>query len=141
VLGGSCPNAVGSDVRRTQFCQNERILDTSSRDSWRQRAEYFKKQKRERTQSDGGLRQAIGLCGLGKSAIDNLVDGVDRFSFTRAAAQDKYTRDELEMRIIAGVMAVVFAVLAQNDVRDAHRLTAMAAQNTAEMLRRQFDRH
>jgi hypothetical protein len=47
----------------------------------------------------------------------------------------------VELRVIRFVVTVVLAVLAQNNVRDAHRLSAMAAYYATEMLRRQFGGH
>jgi hypothetical protein len=87
------------------------------------------------------VRQAVRRRCLCECAIDNLIDRVDRFPFTGTATKNENTRDELELRIIACVMAVIFAVFAQNDIGDADGLTAVTAQDPAKLLRRQFDRH
>jgi len=73
--------------------------------------------------------------GLRKSTIDDLIDGINRLAFARAAAKNKHPRDELKLRLVRLGPSLSFVVLAQNDVGNANRLTAMAAKNTAERLR------
>jgi hypothetical protein len=73
--------------------------------------------------------------GLSEIAIHDLVDGVDRFPFTGTATKDEDARDEVELCVIGIAMALDFAVLAQDDSRDAHGLPAVAAQDTASSLR------
>jgi hypothetical protein len=86
------------------------------------------------------LRQTAKSRGWRTDAVDDLVDGVDRFPFARTAAENEDPRDEVEV-IIVSVMAVIFVVLMQNDFGDTDGLTAVAAMHTAEVLRRQFNRH
>jgi hypothetical protein len=64
---------------------------------------------------------------LRERTIDNLVDSVDRFPLARTATKNENAGDEVELRVIPIVMTVILAVLAQNNVRDAHRLSAMTA--------------
>jgi len=72
---------------------------------------------------------------LRKSTIDDLIDGINRLAFARAAAKNKDPRDELKLGLVRLGLSVSFVVLAQNDAGNANRLTAMAAKNTAERLR------
>jgi len=81
------------------------------------------------------LRHAPRLRKRRERAINNLVDGVNRFPLTGAAAKNEYTGYELKMDIITCGLAVIHTVLAKNDLGDANGFTAMAAQNTAEALR------
>lgn len=78
---------------------------------------------------------------LRKGAVHNLIDGVDRFPFTRTATEHEDARDEVELRIAGFVLAVILAVLAKNDTWNAHRLSAMTTQDTAKLLRGGFCRH
>jgi hypothetical protein len=71
---------------------------------------------------------------LGERAIDDLVDGVDRFSFAGTAAKHENTRDEMEMSVARIVSTTNFVFLLADDSWDADRLTAMATEDTAEML-------
>jgi hypothetical protein len=88
----------------------------------------------------GGMGQVPGIGRRSKSAIHNLIDGVDGFPLTGTATQNKNARDQLEMRVLGRALALIFAVFAQYDFRDAHGLAAMTAEDTAEM-RRQFNWH
>jgi hypothetical protein len=83
----------------------------------------------------GGLSEAAKGRRLRVSAIDDLVDGVDRFPFTGTAAEDEDAGDEVEV-IIVSVLAVIFAVLMQNDLGDTNGLTTVPAMHTAEVLQR-----
>jgi hypothetical protein len=74
---------------------------------------------------------------LRKGAIDNLVDGVDRFLLASSASKNKDTGDQLEVRILnTHLPTVIYTILAQNDARNAHGLATMAAQNAAKVLGR-----
>jgi hypothetical protein len=83
----------------------------------------------------GGLSEAAKGRRLRVSAIDDLVDGVDRFPFTGTAAENEDAGDEVEV-IIVSVLAVIFAVLMQNDLGDTNGLTTVPAMHTAEVLQR-----
>jgi len=86
------------------------------------------------------LRKAAGRACGHERAIDNLVDSVDRFSFTGTATQNENAGDQLEMGVAAvGMFPVILTVLAQNDFGNANGLTTVAAQDTAEIFRRRFD--
>lgn len=78
-------------------------------------------------------------------AVNDLVHGVDRFPFTRTAAKNEDAGDELKVLIVvcleACLMAMGFGVFALDDGRNTYRLAAVTAQDTAELFRRQFDRH
>jgi hypothetical protein len=74
-------------------------------------------------------------------AIDNLIDSVDGFPFTSTATQHEDAGDEMKLVVIGNMLAMVFTVLAQDDLRDAHGLSAVTAYDTAKLLRREFNRH
>ncbi|HEY2457184.1 MAG TPA: hypothetical protein VGI13_07795 [Candidatus Acidoferrum sp.] len=75
---------------------------------------------------------------MGEGAIYDLIDGVDRFPFARAAAQHEYARNKMEMSVAWIVLAVNLVLFLADDAGDAHRLAAMAAEYTAEMLADRF---
>jgi len=69
---------------------------------------------------------------LGKSAIDNLIDGVNGLPLAGTAAKNKYPGYQLESGVVGLRIAMSFIVFTQDDTWNANRLTAMAAKNTAE---------
>jgi hypothetical protein len=71
------------------------------------------------------MGQPMRFRSLRKGAIDDLIDGVNGFPFTGTATQDEHTGDQLKLRVIAGVMAVILIVLSQNDFGNANGLTAV----------------
>jgi hypothetical protein len=85
------------------------------------------------------------MSGLGHSAdcrswsegtIHDLVDGVNRFPLTGAAAQYKDSGDQVKVRIVLVVNSMALAILLQNNGWDTHGFTAVAAKDSAKVLRR-----
>jgi hypothetical protein len=64
---------------------------------------------------------------LRESAVHDLIDGVNRFPLAGTAPKDEHARDEMELRVIGIGMALVLAILTQDDGGNAHGLSAVAA--------------
>jgi hypothetical protein len=70
---------------------------------------------------------------MSRRTIDNLVDGVDRFALTGAAAENEHLGYEVEVRIIRVVVTLRFTIFPKNNAWNADRFPAVAAENSPEM--------
>jgi hypothetical protein len=78
---------------------------------------------------------------VGEGAIDDLIDCVDRFFLTSAATKNENLGDEVILHI-AGIVGKLGGGLSlRNQVRDAHGLSATAAEDSPEMLSGGGGRH
>jgi hypothetical protein len=64
---------------------------------------------------------------LGEGAVDNLIDGVDRFLLAGAATKNEYLRDEVILRVVRIVAEMRRGLPLRNHFWDAYWLAATAA--------------
>jgi Universal stress protein family len=95
----------------------------------------------DESESSGGMSHAAGVGHRSKRTIHNLIDGIDRFPLTGPATKNENARNELEMGLVHGSPVMVLAVFSKNDFGNPDGLAAVAAMNSAKLLRRQFERH
>lgn len=78
---------------------------------------------------------------MGEGAIDDLIDCVDRFFLTSAATKNENLGDEVILHIVGIVGKMGRGLSLRNQVRDAHRLSTAAAEDSPEMLSGGGGRH
>jgi hypothetical protein len=71
---------------------------------------------------------------LGESAIDDLIEGVDRFLLTRAATKNEDLRDEVILHISRIVGMVRCRLSSGDQVGNTNGLSAAAAKHSTEVL-------
>ena len=86
----------------------------------------------------GNCFVVLGSGNLGEGAVDDLVDGIDGFTFTGTAAKYEDAGYEMKLRIVSLTQTVYFIFFLADNAGDANWFATMAAKNTAEMLTDRF---
>jgi len=82
----------------------------------------------------GNCFVVLGSGNLGEGAVDDLVDGIDGFTFTGTAAKYEDAGYEMKLRIVSLLQTVHFIFFLADNAGNANWFATMAAKNTAEML-------
>jgi hypothetical protein len=85
-------------------------------------------------QLQGGGFCAAGRGDLGEGAVDNLIDGVDRFLLAGAATENEYLRYEVILRVVRVVRVMRRGLPLRNHFWDAYRLSTTTAKDSSEVL-------
>jgi hypothetical protein len=82
---------------------------------------------------EGSALQSFFGGGGRKGAIYDLIDGVNRFSFTRAATQNKNTGYQLEAGVSGILLTLRFTILPKNNAGDTHGFPTMPAKDSSKL--------